>query len=543
MSDEIKFEEPKTKEEFTIPDDVFPVPCGERNYTASSEKIFPVVAPQKVWFMRSGNACEVVTDHGEHRLEILTKERAVSELERIARRTGHRIARLEIDKGVHRWRSRTMPLSSMETLLQTEAARRELPPIRQLVSCPVLVEKIGGGCEVLGKGYHEHGGGTYVTAGAAPSIVPVHEAVRALLDIHKDFAFVTESDKARTIAVMLSPALKMGGFITAGSSVCDYPIDVAEATDSQSGKDFKHKLHSRLYNAIPSVITPPKGGVGSLDETISKALMSGSSFICLANFRGRVESAILESALRGQGCVECRALRTSATVDTTTFNWQLSTNGAEFTRDLANRSIITRIRKQPAGYAFQEYPEGDVIAHVKANHPYYLGCIFAVIRAWVGCGKPHTYESRHDFREWTRAMDWIVQNIFELPPLLDGHKEEQQRTGNPALQWLRELALGVFAQGLTGRPLTATGLVEVSDGAGLTLPGRKDSDGKAHLRVGQVMATLFNAGREVDSQTVELIVDGITVRKVTRTEHDAARGEDVTHKDYTFWPGGAASVR
>ena len=536
MSEEIKFEVPKTEAEFTIPEDVFPVPCGERDYTASSEKIFPVVGTQLVWFSRNGRVYEIVHDQHEHRLEVLTKERAVSELERIARRTGHRIARLEIDGDVHRWRSRTMPLGSMETLLQTEAARK-LPPIRQLVSCPVLVEKAGGGCEVLGKGYHGHGGGTYVTAGAAPQEVPIHEAIQALLDLHKDFAFVTESDKARTIAAMLCPALKMGGIIS-----CDFPIDVAEATESQSGKDFKHKLHSRLYNAIPSVITPPKGGVGSLDETISKALMSGASFICLSNFRGRLESAILEAALRGQGHVECRALRTSATVDTRTFNWQLSTNGAEFTRDLANRSIISRIRKQPVGYAFQEYPEGDVVAHVTANQPYYLGCIFAVIRAWIACGKPLTNESRHDFREWTRAMDWIVQHIFQLPPLLDGHKEEQQRTGNPSLQWLRDLAIGVVAQGLAGRPLSATELVEVSDAAGLALPGRKDSDGKGWLKVGQLMGTLFNAGLEVDSRTMELIVDGIVVRRVTRTERDAKRGEDVTLKEYSFWPGGAANV-
>lgn len=538
MSDEIKFEDPKTKAELTIPEDVFPVPCGERDYTVSSEKIFPVVGSQLVWFVRSGRVCEVVHDQHEHRLEILTKERAVSELERIARRTKHRIARLEIDGETHRWRSRTMPLGSMETLLQTEAARSELPPIRQLVSCPVLVEKVGGGCEVLGKGYHGHGRGTYVTAGAAPQEVPIHEAIQALLELHKDFAFVTESDKARSIAAMLSPALKMGGIIH-----CDYPIDVAEATESQSGKDFKHKLHSRLYNAIPSVITPPKGGVGSLDETISKALMSGASFICLSNFRGRLESAILEAALRGQGHVECRALRTSATVDTRTFNWQLSTNGAEFTRDLANRSIISRIRKQAAGYAFQEYPEGDVIAHVKANQPYYLGCIFAVIRAWIACGKPLTNESRHDFREWTRAMDWIVQNIFELPALLDGHKEEQERTGNPSLQWLRELAIGVVAQGVVGRSLTATELVEVSDAAGLTLPGRKDSDGKGWLKVGQVMATLFKAGREVDAKTTEIVVDGIAVRRVTRTEYDTSKGEDVTLKEYSFWPGGTTNER
>jgi len=541
VSDEIKFQDPKTESELTIPEDVFPVPNGERDFTIASEKIFPVVGSQKVWFMRNGRTYEIATDHGEHRLEVLTKERAVSELERIARRTGHRIARLEVDdnketqKVVYRWRTRTMPLGSMDVLLQTEAARTYLPPIRLLSSCPVLVEK-SGGCAVLGRGYHDHGGGTYVTAGALPPVVPFPEAVAALLDIHKEFAFMSEADRARAIAVMLSPALRSGGFIQE-----DFPLHVAEATESQSGKDFMQKLHSRLYNAIPSVIVPPKGGVGSLDETISKALMSGSSFICLSNFRGRLESAILEAALRGQGRVECRALRTSATVDTTPFNWQLSTNGAEFTRDLANRSIITRIRKQPAGYAFTRFSEGDVVAHVTAKQPYYLGCVFEVIKAWVLLGKLRTDDNRHDFLQWSRSLDWIVQSFFHLPPLLDGHQEEQQRTGNPSLQWLRDLGLGVIAQGLTGRPLNATAIADVSSEVGLTLPGRKDSDGKGCLKVGQLMSTLFKAGREVEAKTTEIVVDGITVRRVIRKEYDTSKGEEVTLKEYTFRPGGAAN--
>lgn len=539
MSDTIAFEEPKTAAEMAIPDNVFPVPCGERDYTMASEKIFPAVAAQGEWYMRDTKVCEVVSANGEERIEILTKERGASELERIARRSECRIARCEDEvdatsgKKVARWRSRTMPMGSMDILLQTEAARKHLPPIRQLVTCPILVQNASGGCEVLGKGYHAHCGGTYVTRGDTPPGVPFLEAIESLLDIHRDFAFVTESDRARAIAVMLSPALKAGGFISD-----DFPIHVAEATESQSGKDYLQKLHSRIFNAIPSVIVPPKGGVGSLDETISKALMSGKPFICISNFRGKLESSILEQALRGQGRVECRALRTSATVDTTPFTWQLSTNGAEFTRDIANRSIISRIRKQPEAYTFKKYSEGDVLAHVTAKQPYFLGCVFAVVKVWVLLGKLKTNDTRHDFRGWTQALDWIVQTMFRLPPLLDGHADEQKRVGNPNFQWLRDIGLAVIAQGSGDRLLSATALVEISDTAGLTLPGRSDSTAKPCLRVGQVLATLFKTANVVDAQTSELVVDGTTVRRVTRQHYDADRKENVTVKEYSFLPMG-----
>ena len=60
-----------------------------------------------------------------------------------------------------------------------------------------------------------------------------------------------------------------------------------------------------------------------------------------------------------------------------------------------------------------------------------MGAIFAVIKAWMDAGSPRTTESRHDFREWVRVLDWIVQNIFKLPPLLDGHGEKAGQNIQP----------------------------------------------------------------------------------------------------------------
>jgi hypothetical protein len=40
-----------------------------------------------------------------------------------------------------------------------------------------------------------------------------------------------------------------------------------------------------------------------------------------------------------------------------------------------------------------------------------------------------------------RLLDWIIQNFFEVPPLLDDHQTEQTRVANPLLNWLRNVAL------------------------------------------------------------------------------------------------------
>jgi hypothetical protein len=205
--------------------------------------------------------------------------------------------------------------------------------------------------------------------------MPLEVAVKFLQGLLIDFAFVTPSDKSRALACLLSPALKMGDWIND-----DYPMHVAEAVCSQSGKTYLLRLVCTLYNQRAAAITAPRGGVGSLDETISATLIAGQPFITLDNFRGKLDSTILEQAIRGVPSVLCRALRVSAVVDTSPFMWQLSTNGAEFTQDIANRSVITRNRKQPPDHKFLSYPDGDLLAHVAKLRPLYVGAVFAVLR-------------------------------------------------------------------------------------------------------------------------------------------------------------------
>lgn len=103
-----------------------------------------------------------------------------------------------------------------------------------------------------------------------------------------------------------------------------------------------------------------------------------------------------------------------------------TSNAAEMTRDLANRSFMVRINKQPADYAFIKWPEGDLLEHVKSQQSYYLGCIFSVIRAWVAAGKPEEPGNHgHDFRQWAGIVTWIAKNLLHVPAPLEGHEATQ----------------------------------------------------------------------------------------------------------------------
>ena len=491
-----------------VPADVIPLPVGGIDHSRSSRVIFKLAAKTNRVFIRGTTVVEIVRDSSRGAVITAVKpERFVEFVETL----GKRIARRERVKSAGadgtkpenaKWRTDTMPLHVASIALQSQAARDLLPQLRQVVCAPIIVETGDRRCEILGEGYHPFGGGTFV-AGGVKLEGPFGCAISAsiLSSLFADFDFATPSDLSRAMACMISPALKTGGILT-----CDFPLDFAEADQSQSGKTYRQKMTAALYNEIPSVITVRKGGVGSLDESVANALLAGRPFIAMDNIRGGIDSSLLETALRGHGHVDCRGFRANSRVDVTPFIWQMSTNGVELTRDLANRLVIVRIRKQPGGYTFKTYPQGDVLANINIRRGLYLSAVFDIVREWVARGKPQTDESRHDFREWTCSLDWIVRNLFGMPPLMDGHHEEQIRTANPNLQWLRSVVLAARPQDL-GRPLTTTSVVSIAQEAGIEFPGGPNRE-KDPVRAGRILGSIFAA-----AGTDMLPIDGFVITK------------------------------
>jgi hypothetical protein len=266
------------------------------------------------------------------------------------------------------------------------------------------------------------------------------------------------------------------------------PADVAEADQSQSGKTYRQKLVAALYGETVSPVPEKRNGVGSVDEFFMERLVAGRPFIQFDNFRGRLDSPALEAFLTCERHFPCRiAGQASIEVDPTRFFIQLSSNGVDTTRDFANRSSIIRIRKRP-GVRFR-----DVLGEIRSRQPFYLGAVFAVVRAWHEAGKPRTEDLRNDFRSWSQPLDWIVQHLFQAAPLMDGHQAAQERVSNPVLNWLRAVALEAERQGLLGKPLLASNLYELGMSAGVDVPGlpaHADED-RAIPMIGKKLSPLF----------------------------------------------------
>lgn len=260
-----------------------------------------------------------------------------------------------------------------------------------------------------------------------------------------------------------------------------------------------------------------------MDESFAAALLAGRPFICLDNFRGRLDSQHLEAFVTCPSLFPARIPhRGEVQIDPKRFILQMSSNGLEATRDLANRGSICRISKRP-GFKYR-----DTLGEVQQLQSTFLGCVFSLISAWITAGKPRTAETRHDFTRWCQTVDWIVQNLLGAAPVMEGHPEAQERVSNPALSWLRSVALAVEVENRLGDNLTASALVEICAVHDFDIPGVADleDEDKARKQVGMLMRRIFREGDAIE-------LDGFTIQRASQA-HKKPSGDMDTLRTYVI---------
>jgi hypothetical protein len=275
------------------------------------------------------------------------------------------------------------------------------------------------------------------------------------------------------------------------------------------------------------------GGVGSFDESLSEALLTGRSIIQIDNVRGPIRSQFLEALLTcpTNATVPARVPhRGEVHINPAGLIFQLTSNGFTSTRDLSNRSCIIRIRKRQ-GFSFRRFKEGDLLEHVRANQPRFLAAMHCIVSEWMRRGRPRTDDLRGEgrFREWFRVLDWIVQKICNLPPILDGHQQAQEQASNPVMDWLRQIAPLLEENGRLGQTVTAGDLAQLSLGSELSIPGlmAASSDAQRKMKVGLALGQLFKQDDCIE-------VDAFTMRRVETKEPRADGDGYIPGKGYVL---------
>jgi hypothetical protein len=482
-------------DDFVLPNCYLPTP-------PAAARIFGRMGARRELFQRGGRAVEVSKD-GE--INIIDANAFRSRLDRKRRVLGF----VATERGELVLKPRRCSHDTAALLLATREARELLPRISVVAAAPVLVEH-DGELVTLGRGYSPLAGGIFVRGGDAPVEVPLDEAVRAISDVLlDDFKFAADSDRSRAVAALVAPALRIGGLIRGHA-----PIIAVEADQSQTGKGFLLSLIRAVYRERGALIAQRDGGVGSVDESLASALVSGASFIVFDNIRGRISSQYLEAVLTSHDPVPARIPhKGEVAIDAARVSFQLTSNGVEATCDLANRMLVVNILKQSQDYVFREFQEGNLLQHVEARQPFWLGCVHAVVKAWHAAGRPKLRTS-HSFHEWIGTTDWIVQRVFGLPPLLAGHDGTVARVADAGLTWLRAIAPAAL-RNFSDRELSASALAELAEDEGLPVP-RTEPGAPVEVvarQLGRLMGKAF-------AHSSELKFDSVTVRRVEREEHD-----------------------
>lgn len=483
------------------------LPHGAQSISAAGAALGELLAQTQRFFVRGGAVAKLGSDpDGLPRLDEVKPATLASDFEAVA---------TLCKSGENGPTPTTCPEQTAKIIAASAAFRAAMPFITVLTRCPVLSEQAGALTQI--SGYDRASG---ILAAGMPAEPMDLDAARVLLcDMLEGFRFATPADRARALAALVTPALVFGGLLRGRA-----PVDLGEADASQTGKGYRNKLTAALYAQSVRTITQQKSGVGSLEESFNAALIRGANFIALDNIRGRIDSPAFESFLTEDTYSARMPYREPVEIDPRRVVLMLTSNRADVTPDLANRSSCVRILKQPDGHTFTVYPEGDILEHVRANQARYLGAVFAIVKAWYDAGRPRTTETRHDFRPWAQTLDWITRNLLDAGPLLDGHRETQARMTNPVLNWLRDVALEVIRAKQAGAWLRAGDLVDLIAETGIETPGLPEHGDltdhetrkAAQQSTGRRLGLCFRAGDQVT-------IDGMIIDRRETYEPEARK--------------------
>lgn len=411
-----------------------------------------------------------------------------------------------------------------EAIMASDPFHEGLPPLNSLMHCPVLLSD-----GTIVTGYHRPTG--IYALGKTPQRIELDEARALLLDLLNDFAFVTRHDMARAMAAILTPAMAYGQLLGARKRC---PAVCWEADQSQAGKGYAVRLIAAIFGTVPQAVGLRRGGVGGVEESIGRHLISGSPFIVLDNLRGQIDLPWLELALT-EPQVDCRIpYRGGTSIDPSRTAWAMTSNKAELTPDLANRSLLIRIEKQSEGYEFTSYPEGDLIDHVVAHQSRYLGAVFAVIKEWLDRGKPGKTDARHDMRHWAGAIKWIVGDLLGLGDPFIGHRDLQRRTSGSSECWLREVAHAVDDAGRLDIEVNTNEILSILLEANVDVPGMKpigdlddEQDRGNGLRgIGRRLNNLFNKRGAGDGP---MVIDSYSIARMASVDPTDCRRQLFTY--------------
>lgn len=296
-------------------------------------------------------------------------------------------------------------------------------------------------------GYDEQTGIAYLPSDRFADVpsLPSHEEAKAaaqrLLFIVEEYDFADPSYRATWLAALLTPFARR-------AVDGDVPLFLFEANSSRVGK-------SLLADTIGVVVTGrrlARMARPAQDEefrkTITGIAMAGDPMVLLDNVRGKIDSPALEAAITGKTW-RARSLGINELTPELPLDavWYVTSNNAEFTTDLANRTLHVRIEvktENPEEREFQ-YQGAKLLDEIRRRRPQLVADALTVLRGYIAAGRPaRALPKFGGFDAWqslvANAVDWAgVGNPFAMRPQLLATVDSDRNVRAELLQGMREL--------------------------------------------------------------------------------------------------------
>lgn len=337
----------------------------------------------------------------------------------------------------------------------TETSWPGLPPLANLVGAPVLRPD---GTVLQDPGYDTATAIYYAPHSELPRVpdVPAAEdidrALEFVLDhVLGDFPWVTDSDRANYVALLISPILRpyIGGLM---------PLGAISAADRGSGKTLLADVIGSLYGAT---VRPWVGDDDELRKAITAALMGSSAIITLDNVddKDSVDAPSLAKLLTSPAWDDRVLGRSEQARLTNDRLWLVTGNNIRFGGDIAQRSVLVQLDPKcprPDLRTGFRIPDLDEWLEDHDNRARLLHSLLLLCRAWIVGGAPRGDYAMRSFRRWARALGGFL-SFHGINGFLDNASQLEQQD-EEAAAWSGFLATWHDLYG--GTPRTATDLLQ-----------------------------------------------------------------------------------
>lgn len=392
-------------------------------------------------FRRGGELVRVISDDGEHRIELERDPMFRDRLERVIR-----VLHNPVKGPPHEV---PMPFHIRQDLLALGGHSGSFPLLRSVVTSPCFVAD---GTLISENGYSVEGQ-VFVDLGSLviPELPSLSEAKVAVFEILQDFRFADEASLAHAIALMVLPLVRL---MIDGAT----PLHMVGASTAGTGKNL-------LLDVILQAITggsvarfAPATDDQEMRKRITSILLAGRQAVVLDNLAGRIDSPSLAAAMTSITW-EDRVLGHSRIVTMPNSPvWTATANNPSLSAELARRCVHIRLdagEERPWQRTGFRHP--DLRGYVAARRGEIVAAALAIVKAWIDAGRPLAEVSFGDFRHWAGTIGGILQ-VAGIPSFLGNSAERFDEASREQEEIAQVIAMwwDVFGE----QPVTAKKLFE-----------------------------------------------------------------------------------